>query len=102
VLDAEGLLIGVVTRRDLVDNSRSGDELLGEIVSREPAVVFEDNTLRDAADHMVLERVGRLPVVSRDNPRMLVGIISRSDLLSAHAPRLAATLDIKRSRGWRD
>jgi CBS domain-containing protein len=102
VLDPEGLLIGVVTRRDLVDNSRSGDELLGEIVSREPAVVFEDNTLRDAADHMVLERVGRLPVVSRDNPRMLVGIISRSDLLSAHAPRLAATLDIKRSRGWRD
>ena len=101
VLDAEELLIGVVTRRDLVDNSRSGDELLGAIVTRQPAVVFEDNTLRDAADHMVLEQVGRLPVVSRDNPRKLVGIISRSDLLSAHAPRLAATLDIKRARRWR-
>jgi CBS domain-containing protein len=101
VLDAEGLLIGVVTRRDLVDNSRSGDELLREIVSREPAVVFEDNTLRDAADHMVLEQVGRLPVVSRDNPRKVVGMISRSDLLSAHAPRLAATLEIERARKWR-
>jgi H+/Cl- antiporter ClcA/CBS domain-containing protein len=101
VLDAEGLLIGVVTRRDLVDGSRSGDETLAAIVTRRPAVVFEDNTLRDAADHMVLEQVGRLPVVSRDNPRRLVGIISRSDLLSAHAPRLAASLDIKRARRWR-
>ncbi|HEY6088563.1 MAG TPA: CBS domain-containing protein, partial [Gemmatimonadaceae bacterium] len=80
---------------------RSGDELLGTAVTREPAVVFEDNTLRDAADHMVLEQVGRLPVVTRDNPRKVVGMISRSDLLRAHAPRLAAERDLKRPRGWR-
>ena len=101
VLDAQGLLVGVVTRRDLVDNSRAGDELLGAAVTRQPAVVFEDNTLRDAADHMVLEQVGRLPVVSRDDPRRVVGIISRSDLLRAHAPRLAAERDLKQARGWR-
>jgi CBS-domain-containing membrane protein len=40
-------------------------------------------------------------VVNRDNPRKLVGIISRSDLLSAHAPRLAATMDKKRAHRWR-
>jgi len=34
--------------------------------------------------------VGRLPVVRRDAPRTLVGIVSRSDLLAAHAPRLEA------------
>jgi CBS domain-containing protein len=101
VLDPQGLLVGVVTRRDLVDNSRAGDELLGAAVTRQPAVVFEDNTLRDAADHMVLEQVGRLPVVSRDDPRRVVGIISRSDLLRAHAPRLAAERDLKQARGWR-
>jgi CBS domain-containing protein len=100
VLDATGLLVGVVTRRDLVDSSRSGEELLGNIVTRKPAIVFEDNTLRDAADHMVLEGVGRLPVVSRENPRKVVGIISRSDLLSAHAPRLAAATEVKRPRRW--
>ena len=101
VLDSDGLLVGVVTRRDLVDSSRSGTELLGSIVTRLPAVVFEDNTLRDAADHMVIEKVGRLPVVSRDNPRRLVGIVSRSDLLSAHAPRLAAATETIRAGGWR-
>jgi predicted transcriptional regulator len=55
----------------------------------------------DAADHMVLEEVGGLPVVSRDNPRTVVGMISRSDLLRAHAPRLAADRQLKRARKWR-
>jgi predicted transcriptional regulator len=55
-------------------------------------VVFEENTLREAADHMVREKVGRLPVVSRSAPRQLVGIISRSDLLDAHRGRIDAAL----------
>jgi len=64
--------------------------LIESLIKRPPVVVFEDNTLRDAADQMVVERVGRLPVVTREDPRRLVGIISRSDLLEAHAPRLKA------------
>jgi len=32
--------------------------------------------------------VGRLPVVDRDDPSRLVGIITRSDLLKVHARRL--------------
>jgi CIC family chloride channel protein len=61
-------------------------------------VVFDDNTLRDAADHMVLEQVGRLPVVTRDAPRRVVGIVSRSDLLAAHAPRLRASREIRKKK----
>jgi CBS-domain-containing membrane protein len=45
--------------------------------------------------------VGRLPVVSRENPRLVVGIISRSDLLAAHAPRLSAAHDAKVTAKWR-
>ena len=45
-------------------------------------------SLRDAADHMVREDVGRLPVAERDNPSRLIGIITRSDLLKVHAKRL--------------
>ena len=101
VLDEASLLIGVVTRRDILDSANSDDAKVGEIVKRAPAVVYEDSTLRDAADHMVLEGVGRLPVVSRDNPRIVVGIISRSDLLSAHAPRLSAAHDAKVTAKWR-
>jgi len=32
--------------------------------------------------------VGRLPVVSRDAPGKVIGIVTRSDLLAAHAQRL--------------
>src|SRR6185369_4771931 len=81
---------GVVTRRDLLDSSR-GDELtVGSLLRRGVVVVYEDNTLREAADHMVRSGVGRLPVVSREAPRVVTGIVSRSDLLSAHEDRLDA------------
>jgi CBS-domain-containing membrane protein len=74
-----------------------------DLVSSAPAVVFEENTLREAADHMVRVKVGRLPVVSRDDPRHIMGIISRRDLLSAHAGRLDAAMVTESppiGRGW--
>ena len=87
VVDSKGELVGVITRRDL---QRNGVTLVRELVQRPPAVVFDDSSLREAADHMVLEGVGRLPVVTRADPKKVVGIITRSDLLSAHARRLKA------------
>ena len=101
VLDEHGLLVGVVTRRDLLDAAHDGSRRVGEIVRRGPVVVYEDSTLRDAADQMVLEKVGRLPVVRRESPRELVGIVSRSDLLAAHAPRLDAAHRARRVRRMR-
>ena len=101
VLDTDGLLVGVVTRRDLLDTKHDGAQLVGAIIRRPPVVVYEDNSLRDAADQMVVEHVGRLPVVRRGAPRALVGIVSRSDLLAAHAPRLEAARRVRRVRRWR-
>jgi CBS domain-containing protein len=98
VLDRNGLLVGVVTRRDLLDATNNPVTPLADIIHRAPVVVFEDSTLRDAADQMVVEQVGRLPVVRRDDRRRVVGIVSRSDLLAAHAPRLRATRDARRTR----
>jgi chloride channel protein, CIC family len=99
VLDDAGLLVGLVTRRDLFDASYDATRTLASLVRRAPAVVYDESTLREAADHMVLEEVGRLPVVTRAEPRRVVGIVTRSDLLLAHAPRLRAarTLDALRS-----
>jgi CBS domain-containing protein len=90
VVDRHGLLVGVVTRRDFFDPAVRDDAAIESLIKRPPVVVYSDSTLRDAADQMVVERVGRLPVVSREDPRRMVGIISRSDLLEAHAPRLKA------------
>ena len=99
VVDNAGELVGVVTRRDLLAVEHATDLLLVyDIVRRPPVVVYEDSTLRDAADHMVLEGVGRLVVVARSEPRRVRGIISRSDLLAAHAPRLDAARRVRRTR----
>src|SRR5690606_5830981 len=87
VLGADGRLAGVVTRRDLL-GAETEAQLVRDVVKRRPAVIFTDNTLREAADHMVRERVGRLAVVTRQAPLELVGIITRSDLLAAHERRL--------------
>jgi H+/Cl- antiporter ClcA/CBS domain-containing protein len=88
VLDDGGRLVGVVTRRNLLDATASGGRTVADAIRRPAAVVYADQTLRNAADHMVRERVGRLPVVTRADPRTVIGIISRSDLLYAHARRL--------------
>ena len=90
VIDEKGELCGVVTRRDLLNGAHDDSATVGSLVTRGPVVVYDDNTLREAADHMVRAGVGRLPVVSREAPRVVIGIVSRSDLLSAHEDRLDA------------
>src|SRR4051812_19958540 len=100
VVDAQGDLVGVVTRRDLLEEHAAGT-LVRDLLRKPLAVVFEDSSMREAADHMVQEGVGRLPVVARAAPRIPVGIISRSDLLSAHQRRLEETHVAEQSIDWR-
>jgi CBS domain-containing protein len=57
-------------------------------VQRAPVVIYDDCSLRDAADRMAWEQIGRLPLVSREEPRRVIGIVTRSDLLHAHVQRL--------------
>ncbi len=87
VVDKEGFLVGVVTRRDLL-NGTSADKRIRDVVKRPPAVVYDDTSLREVADFMVTEGVGRVPVVTRAAPRTAVGIVTRSDVLSVHGKRL--------------
>ncbi len=101
VVNGGGNLIGVVTRRDLLDPERPGSARVRELIKRPVAVVFDDMSLREAADHMVQEGVGRLPVVTREEPRKPIGMITRSDLLSAHRQRLEETHVAEQSLNWR-
>lgn len=90
VVDDTGELVGVLTRRDLLRQDVNGASPIGDLVQRAPYVVPDDASARDAADLMAATQVGRLPVVKRDAPREMIGIVTRSDLLAAHERRLAA------------
>jgi CIC family chloride channel protein len=87
VLDDSGGLIGVVMRREVLDPA-AGALRISDLLHRPLAVVFDDHSLREAADHMLHENVGRLPVVRREAPRALIGFLTRSDILAAHGRRL--------------
>ena len=88
VVDAEARALGVVTRREILDPSTPGSGSVGALLRGGPVLIYDDSTLREAADHMLREKVGRLPVVTRAEPEKVVGILSRSDLLGAHRHRL--------------
>lgn len=88
LIDEDGLLVGVITRRDVLNTEHPAGHTLSQLLRRPPIVVYDDCTLREAADHMVRHDVGRLPVVSRVDPRNLVGIVTRSDVLSAYRRRV--------------
>ncbi len=88
VVDGDGQVQGVLTRRSLLDPQWHYTLTVGELITRPPVMVKENHSLREAADHMVGEQVGRLIVISQDAPYKLVGIITRGDILAAHARRL--------------
>ncbi|HEY4244514.1 MAG TPA: chloride channel protein [Kofleriaceae bacterium] len=86
ILDAQGAPVGVLTRRDLDNPSVPVDTVLGSLVRRTPLTVSPSTSLREAGDAMVRARVGRLLVISDG---ALAGILTRSDILEAHALRLS-------------
>jgi CIC family chloride channel protein len=85
VVDADGGLLGVVTRRALLAASNQGDgtTTTADLMRPPLAVTHGDQTLRYVAELMALTEVSRMPVVDRDDPRAVIGIVTLSQLLQA-------------------
>lgn len=88
VVDEQKILTGVVTRRDLLAGATVDSNTVGDIQTWPPRFVYDDCTVRQAADHMVRHDIGRLPVVRRDGEGRVIGIVTRSDVLSAYRRRI--------------
>jgi H+/Cl- antiporter ClcA len=91
-----GVLIGVVTRKDLLKPNIPLDACIESLVQRTPLVVQESHSAREAADHMVEANVGRLIVVADENFTQMIGIVTRGDLLAAHTQRLKEARKVER------
>jgi len=90
VLDANRDLYGLVTLMDLeraLEHGRRG-ATVGDICTTSLLTTFPDETLDDALRHFGALDVGRIPVVSRQNPRQLLGVLRRSDIVHAYASAL--------------
>jgi H+/Cl- antiporter ClcA len=85
VVDAEGRLLGLLTRGDVQkyceeDPARPLAAWFKDVV---PAAVTPDETGQEAAARMALENLDRLPVVSDDGERRLLGMLTRFDVVKA-------------------
>src|SRR6266542_466372 len=102
VVEANESLLGVLTRTDLFGAAHDGERTVRELVHSPPVVIHDDSTLREAIDTMVDADVGRLPVVSREAPHKIVGIVTRRDLLAAHKRRLDHARVAEPTIGFKD
>jgi CBS domain-containing protein len=88
---AQRLPIGMLTDRDILmtlleSGSHLDETLVGEVMSRDPLVLHESESIEQAIAQMRSHAVRRTPVVSKSGS--LVGIVSVDDLLELLAEQL--------------
>jgi CIC family chloride channel protein len=91
IVDERGQLVGIITRGDVVraiEQNGSGGTTVLSAGSRDLIVTFPDELLYEAASKMLRNDIGRLPVVSRSDPRRIVGYLGRSNLMAGHLRHL--------------
>jgi CIC family chloride channel protein len=92
VVDEEGALAGVIFYDELRQALLDRGELAGVLVAADLAVATEfvtpDITLRDALRVMNARALDLVPVVRSSEHPVLVGILSRADLLAAYEKEL--------------
>jgi CBS domain-containing protein len=85
VLDDQGELTGIVTRRDMLHAALSEDvtphTLINEIMVETPKACHPDMTLREVSNLLAENRVSRMPVVERTNRRRVIGVLALVDVL---------------------
>lgn len=91
IKDAEGKLVGMVTRGDVLralDQDSSGAMTVLEAGSRKLVVTYPDEVLHEASAKMLRNNIGRLPVVDREDPSRAVGYLGRPNIMAARLRRL--------------
>ena len=91
VVDAQGNLVGIVTSTDMRTRVKEGDldRPIREFMTPDPAHVFPAASVHDALMQMVARNIGHLPVVHDEDPRRVVGFLTRQDVLGVERRALA-------------
>ncbi len=77
VIDGDGMLVGIVTNRDL-RFQKSNERRIGEVMTSEGLITTYDPDLRKAAEILLQHKIEKLPVIDRDGK--LLGLITYRDI----------------------
>lgn len=88
VIDVDGNLVGIVTIRDVQEAllGRPPAKLsVGDICTKNVMVCRPEQTLSAALAQFGAHDYGRLPVIDPENPKRVIGILKRANIVTAYA-----------------
>jgi len=103
IATSDGKLAGVITEGDLLralEDDPSGKTTVVNAGGHQPIVAYSDEQAFDALLRMLQNNIGRLPVVTRENPEQMVGYLNRSNILSVWTRQIEE--EGVREHGWLD
>jgi len=88
VLDSKGLLAGIITIEDykeiLFEEGLENLVVVKELATSNVITVTENENLAAAMKKIGFKNIEQIPVVDQNNPRKIIGILSRRDIVSAY------------------
>jgi CIC family chloride channel protein len=99
--DEQEHLAGIVTRGDLIKamNASHSEWSVLQAGTATLVVAYPSESVRDALARMSRADVGRLPVVSPDDPTRLLGYVGRAQVFEGHKRRMQEEQVLE--DGWR-
>ncbi|MGD9116157.1 MAG: chloride channel protein [Dehalococcoidia bacterium] len=93
VVNEKDELVGVVTITDVeaaMTKGETSELTVKDIASKSLMVAYKDEYIHDVFVKLGSLDVGRIPVVDRKNPKRLLGVLRRHDVLSAYSKSLTS------------
>jgi chloride channel protein, CIC family len=96
VLEADRL-VGIITLSDIA-RAGPGQDFVADAMTHRPVTVVPGTPVSTALERMAVLGVGRLPVVSEEDPELLVGVFRREDAVRAYHEALTSSTDVELQR----
>lgn len=89
VMNEESELVGIVTFEDVMKVSKDARSQVSvdEIAKKRLITSYPDDSVLEAFKKMSEHEIGRLPVVDPRNPKKLLGVLTRTDIMHALGKR---------------